>query len=231
MTKSRNLITPRRIWTDAETATLRSLYPDQPTGTIAAMLGIDLVQVYRKASTLRLRKNAQFLATDKSGRIFKGGTLGQLTQFSAGQTPWNAGTHYVAGGRSAETRFKKGQRRGAASHNWVPVGSYRINGEGILDQKVTDLGQGPRDWEAVHRLVWKAANGPVPAGHVVVFKPGRKTTVLEHITPDAVECITRRTLMQRNTLWSKNPELARLYQLKGAISRQVNRINQESATA
>lgn len=230
MSKSRNLIVPRRTWTDAETATLRGLYPDQPTRTIAAMLGIDLALVYSKASRLGLRKSAQFLASDKSGRIFKGGTLGQLTQFVPGQKPWNAGTHYVAGGRSADTRFKPGQMSGAASRNWVPVGTYRVNPYGVLEQKVTDLGRGPRDWEAVARLVWQATNGPIPAGHVVVFKPGRKTTVLEHITTDAVECITRRALMQRNTIWRKNPELARLYQLKGAITRQVNRI-QESATA
>lgn len=230
MTQSRYLIAPRHTWTDAETATLCSLYPDQPTSTIAAMLGVDLVLVYRKASRLGLRKSTKFLATDKSGRIFKGGTLGQITQFAPGQKPWNTGTHYVAGGRSAETRFKKGQMAGQAQRRWVPVGSYRTNADGILDQKISDEGLGPRDWEAVHRLVWKAANGPIPAGHVVVFKAGRKTTVLAHITPDAVECITRRALMQRNTIWHQLPELARLYQLKGAITRQVNRINQQSAS-
>jgi hypothetical protein len=230
MTQSRNVNAPRRTWTGAELATLRSLYPDQPTRTIAALLGIDLALVYRKASTLGLHKSAQFLATDKSGRILKGGALSQLTQFAPGQKPWNAGTHYVAGGRSVETRFKKGQMAGQAQKRWVPVGSYRINGEGILDQKITDWGQGPRDWCGVHRLVWIAANGPIPAGHVVVFKPGRKTTALEQITIDAVECITRRALMQRNSIWSQSPELGRLYQIKGAISRQVNRISQQSAS-
>lgn len=65
----------RHSWTTAETATLRSLYPDQPTRTIAAMLGIDLALVYSKASRLGLRKSAQFLATDKNWAAFSRAVL------------------------------------------------------------------------------------------------------------------------------------------------------------
>jgi len=222
--------TRKQTWTDAERATLHAQYPHIRTADIASALGISVQLVYSMAMRLGLRKSEAFASSDKSGRIFKGGKLGQLTQFATGQVPWNFGKNYEAGGRSIETRFKKGQRSSAAQALWVPVGTYRINSKGILDQKITDLGRGPRDWEAMHRLVWKAANGPIPSGHVVAFKPGRKTAVLKDITLDAVECITRRELMWRNSVWQKNPDIAHLYHLKSAINRQVNRIKKETSS-
>jgi hypothetical protein len=84
-------------------------------------------------------------------------------------------------------------------------------------------------WHPVHRLVWEAAHGPVPKGSICVFKPGRRTTVLEEITLDRIEIITRAQNAARNHPRARSPELARLVQLKGAITRQVNRITREAA--
>ena len=76
-------------------------------------------------------------------------------------------------------------------------------------------------------LVWMAAHGPVPAGHLVVFRPGCRTTVLADITLDKVECISMAEHARRNHPRSRSPELAKLVQLKGAITRQVNLIAQQ----
>lgn len=75
---------PRHIWSTQETATLLAMYPTTRTADIAALLGIDLDLVYRRATSLRIRKDPEFFARDKSGRIFKGGKLGQATQFTPG---------------------------------------------------------------------------------------------------------------------------------------------------
>lgn len=149
-------------------------------------------------------------------------------QFKPGHTPWNKGTHYTAGGRSADTRFKKGEMRGAAQHNYVPIGSLRITADGMLERKMSDDPDlyPARRWVGVHRLVWQAAYGPIPEGHIVVFKPGQATTTEAEITPDRLECITRQENIRRNSLHTRMPkDMARLYQIKGAITRQVNRIN------
>lgn len=230
MTRSRHINAPKRTWSAAELALLQAQYASTRTVDIAAALGIKIELVYRKASSLRLRKSVEFAASDKSGRLLKGGKLGQITQFVPGQKPWNKGTHYVAGGRSAETRFKPG-RKPEESLNYVPIGSVRISKDGYLERKVSDDQSlyPARRWKFVHRLVWEAAHGPIPPGHVIVFKPGRKSVELACITPDALECISRRELVRRNSIWSNGKDLGKLYQLKGAIARQVNRITSERA--
>jgi hypothetical protein len=146
-----------------------------------------------------------------------------------GSVPWNKGTHFVAGGRSAETRFKPG-RPAHESRNYVPIGSLRVSNDGYLERKVTDdPGIYPaRRWVPVARLVWEAANGPIPAGHIVVYRQGMKTAIEADVTVERLECISRAENARRNHPASRDPELARLVQLKGAITRQVNRITREA---
>ncbi|OGB26225.1 MAG: hypothetical protein A3I66_00815 [Burkholderiales bacterium RIFCSPLOWO2_02_FULL_57_36] len=217
---------PRRKWTPLEEALLVDLYPDVPCFDIAALLERSYSSVYQAADRLNLAKSEAFWASERSGRIQRGKQLPAMkaSQFKPGGEPWNKGAHYTAGGRSAETRFKKGFR----PHTWQPIGTYRISGDGALERKVTDLpGANHVRWHPVSRLVWVAANGPVPDGFMVVFKPGCKTKVLAEITPDKLECITRAENARRNHPNSSNPELGKLIQLKGAITRQVNRISRE----
>lgn len=230
MTKSRNINAPRRHWTTAELAQLQAQYPHQVTRDIAAQMGIEQHLVYAQANRMGLRKSDAFAASDKSGRILKGGRLSQMTQFVPGQKPWNKGTHYVPGGRSAETRFKPG-RKPEESLNYVPIGTLRISADGALERKVTDdpALYPARRWVPVARLAWEAAHGPIPPGHVIAFKPGRKSVEVACITPDALECLSRRELVRRNSIWSNGKDLGKLYQLKGAIARQANRITSERA--
>ena len=233
MTKSRGIHRKHTVWTDADVELLRSLYPDMKTADIAARLGRELQVVYRKASVLGLKKSAAFMASEKSGRMERGKQDPRMiaSRFQPGLTPWNKGSNYVAGGRSAETRFKPG-RKPEENNNYRPIGSLRITEDGWLERKVTDDRSvyPARRWVALHRLVWEAAHGPIPKGHIIVFKPGMKTAVAEMVTADKLECITRAENAHRNSMWRKDPELARLYQLKGAISRQVNKISKEQRT-
>jgi hypothetical protein len=220
MTKSKNVLPPRKVWTEQELNYLRIHYPDQTASTIALQLGTNAAIVHAKAKRLNLTKSPAFWASDKAGRIQRGHQNPNMmsTQFKPGHSSWNKGMAGLQIG-GVETRFKPGQR----SHTWVPVGSFRINGDGYLDQKITDIGLPHKHWEAVHRLVWKRAHGPIAKNHVITFKPGRKTTTLELITLDAIECISRKELVQRNHPASHSPELFKLVQLRGAITRGINR--------
>ena len=210
-------------WTPEQLDTLRRLYAMTPTIQIAEQIGRPLRATYQKAKDLGLRKAPEYYAAHQAGRT--DGERGRATRFAKGQTPWNKGQHYDAGGRSVDTRFKPGTR----SHTWKPVGTYRINTDGYLDRKVTDDALPHKRWVAVHRLVWIAANGPIPRGHVVVFRPGRRTTNVDEITPDALECISRKTLIERNTVHRHGPEIARLVQLRGAVNRQIRKHERNEA--
>jgi len=231
MTKSRGINRPKHIWTEAERETLRQLYPDMRAEDVAQSMGMRASQIYRMAANLGLEKSEAFKASDKSGRVARGRQLPSMiaSRFQPGVVPWNKGTQYQAGGRSAETQFKPG-RTPQESRNYKPIGTLRVTCDGWLERKVTDdRGVVPaRRWVALHRIVWERDCGPIPRGHIVVFKPGMKTAIEDQVTVDRLECITRAENAHRNSIWRKDPELARLYQLKGAITRQVNRIKEES---
>ena len=96
------------------------------------------------------------------------------TSFKAGQIPWNKGIHFESGGRSHETRFKKGVMSGKAAINYVPIGTLRISKDGYLKRKMTDdhTLKPKMRWAPVHQIVWQKAHGPIPTGHIVVYRKG-----------------------------------------------------------
>lgn len=220
-------------WQPSELTLLHEIYPHLHTADVAALLQCTVSRINNAAYKAGLRKSADYLASDTSMRIQRGKQHPNMIahRFKPGHRTWNTGMRGWSAPGTEATRFKPGMLQGNAAKRWVPVGTLRVNGDGYLDRKITDQHRGPRDWEAVHRLVWTAANGPVPPGHVVTFLPGKKTTVLELITLDILECINRAELARRNHPRNKSPELAKLVQLKGAITRQVNRITREAAQA
>jgi hypothetical protein len=233
VTASRGILAPRRYWHASEIALLASMYPECHTADIAAWLGRGVGPVYQAAAARGLRKSAAYLASDSAARIQRGKQHPSMiaSRFQPGQAAWNKGVPGATGlhPNCRRTQFKKGQMTGAARANYVPVGSLRICADGYLERKVTDDHPVPaRRWVAVHRLVWEAERGPIPKGHIVCFLPGKKTTVLEEVTADRLACITRAENARRNHPASRSPELAKLVQLKGAITRQVNRIAREA---
>lgn len=225
----------RRFWSPEEDALLRQLYPDLSASECARRLGRSVSSVYNQAKRVGLSKSAAFWASDKSGRVQRGrqDPRMQASRFKAGQTPWNKGKPGSTGHHpnTQAHQFKPG-RRAEEARNYLPIGSERLNHDGVLERKMSDdLSVYPaKRWTPVHRLIWEAAHGPVPRGSVVVFKPGQRAVVADQITLDRLECITRRELIRRNSV-HRRPELAGIYQLKGAITRQINRINREAEAA
>lgn len=209
----------RRKWTQAEQDAVAKFYSTTPTKVIAAAVGRSESSVYQLAQRLGLKKSAAYLSSPEAGRF--DGTRGEACRFPKGHEPWNKGASFEPGGRSVETRFKPGSR----PHTWQPVGSYRVTKDGTLQRKIGDApGNTSKRWRGVHELVWVEQNGPVPAGHIVVFKPGMRTADADLITADKVECISFAENMRRNTLHRYPKEIAHAIQMRGALNRRIRNV-------
>lgn len=208
-------------WPEATLAALRLRYPHEPTAALAAELGMTLRACYQTARRLGLKKTEAYLNGPHACRLRRDDNPGMGTRFQPGHIPVNKGVKgWQAGGRACETQFKRGQ----APHNTRPVGSYRIDKQGTLQQKVgTAKGSNSKRWRGVHELVWIAAHGPVPPRHIVVFKPGLRTAERDEITLDRVECISLAENMRRNSYHNYPKPVAELIQLRGALMRKIHR--------
>ncbi|MCW8918928.1 MAG: HNH endonuclease [Gammaproteobacteria bacterium] len=199
-------------WTLDEDRRLAELYQDHSAGQIGRLFGRSRSSIKNRVNQLGLQKTPEMREKFRRDGCFK-----------KGATPWNKGKHFDPGGRSAETRFKP-LKHPSQARNYKPIGSLRITKDGYLERKVTDDHPVPaRRWLAVHRLAWEEANGPLPDGHIVRFKRGMKTILIEEITLDRLECISRRENMQRNTVHNYPAPIPQLIQLKGALQRQINK--------
>ena len=192
-------------WSDSDRELLAQLYPDDDNVTLGRIFGRSESSILNAAKTYGLRKSAAYMATGPGC-------------FKQGNQAWNKGKKGLdIGGK--HTRFKKGQK----PQTWQPIGHERVC-DGYLQRKVTDTGNTPRDYRPVHHLVWEEHTGePVPEGHALVFRDGNR----RNFDPANLELITRAELMRRNSYHTNlPPELAQIVQLRGALTRRINRRSQ-----
>ena len=83
----------RAIWQDYQVALLKEYYPHETAAQVAVLTDKNLLQVYRKAAQLGLKKSEEFKNSQKSGRVLKGkmSEAMKATQFKPGQVSWNKG--------------------------------------------------------------------------------------------------------------------------------------------
>lgn len=223
----------RAIWKDIEVALLKEYYPHETAAQVAVLTDKNLLQVYRKAKQLGLKKSEEFKNSQRSGRVLKGqlSEAMKATQFKPGQVSWNKGRKGLPA-VSPQTTFKKGIK----PINTQPVGSYRIvtdsgNGRKTLQLKVNDLpGRSSVRWKPYHRLVWEQANGPIPEKMIIRFKVQPPPLDPDQITIDILEMVSLADNRRMNSLWQVMPkELALVAQLRGALNRKINSTRKNNA--
>jgi hypothetical protein len=70
-----------------------------------------------------------------------------------------------------------------------PVGTERID-EGYAEVKIAR----PNVWKLKHHIIWEAAHGPVPKGHVIMFADGNK----RNFDQDNLLLVSRKELATMN---------------------------------
>ena len=208
MTKSRGINRPKARWMPEQDEILHARYPHELTENLTGVLDKTVLQIYSRAVKFKLKKTAEFLASRLSGRL--DGIKGSDTRFQKGHTTWNKDMKGLMVGGEA-TQFKPGQM----PHNHLPVGTVVRDTEGYMKIKVAE----PKQWEYLHTKTWREAHGPIPKGRALVFKDSNR----ENCALDNLELITRAELMRRNSYHNYGKEIAQLVQLKGAITRQINK--------
>jgi hypothetical protein len=124
---------------------------------------------------------------------------GVITRFPSGHEPFNKGKPRTWTG-GEETRFKAGN----IPHNYVSVGSERVNADGYVDIKIED----PNKWRGKHLVVWEQHHGrKVPKGHVVIFGDRDR----RNFDPDNLALVYRAQLavMNQRQLIQNNADLTR----------------------
>ena len=203
---------------------MRRLYADTQTDIIAGMMHERSRHfVHSVAASLGIRKSAEFLRQEGIRKAAHLSTLAGNGRFRNGIVPWNKGQKFDAGGRSVDTRFKRGNK----PPNYSVIGAERVSKEGYLQRKVTSTGYTPRDWVPVHHVVWMEAGlGKIPPGHVLVFRDGNK----RNFALDNLELITKTENMRRNSIHRYGPMSSIINQLRGAIMRQINKAESNEQT-
>ena len=147
---------------------------------------------------------------------------GLTGHFPKGHVPVNKGKKMSKElyDKAKATMFKSGHKPA----NTRPVGTIEKRSDTYWWKKIgEDKVPARRNWKQIHRILWEEANGPVPEGHVIIFKDGNT----DNLDLDNLMMVTmqERLLMARHGLFVKDyPELTE----SGAIlAKLMNIINQK----
>lgn len=205
----------KKPWTKAERKELRKRFPNEPSKAIAESMGRSASSIHNHAFLMGLKKSRAYM---ESPAPHQGGKTPAAiqNQFRPGHKAWNKGLKgWMSGGRSASTRFKKGQK---PSHT-QPIGSIKIDTEGYSRTKVSSSRKRTLRWKLTHVLLWEKHRGKVPRGKIVVFKNRSRAD----IRLGNLEVITLRENMERNSVQNYPTPIRKLIQLSGVLSRAINK--------
>ena len=112
------------------------------------------------------KEQSQIVALIKNNKM----NSGRTGYFEKGAPSWAAGKKGLGILKANSGSFQKGR----VPHNWVPVCSERINGDGYHDVKMAE----PNVWVCKHRLLWEEHNGPIPENHLIRFVDDDKANIV-----------------------------------------------------
>lgn len=192
---------PKQKLGEEQIAEFKRLYPNTPNKDLAAMFGLCVDYVGKKAFELGVKKDKEYLR-----KIQKRPNSGQ---FKKGHATHNKGKKGVFfGGISGQ--FKAGQE----PHNTLNIGDEREDKDGYIWVK-TGTGKTKYErWKPKHHVVFGEL---VPKGMIVIFKDGNK----RNFDKSNLELISRSENMKRNTIYRYPVELISLIRTTKKLQRKI----------
>lgn len=158
---------------------MRHRYTDEQKAFLCegfkTMKASDLTAAFNQ--TFGTRQSVTAIRSWLKGNGVRSGRPGRM--FTTGHRPWNKGIRDGTGPR------KSSFRKGHEPWNRNDIGHERYNGDkGCVTVKVKEDGR--ETYRPKHHVVWERHNGPVPKGHVLVFRDGDRT----NCAIDNLECLS-----------------------------------------
>ena len=159
-------------WTEKESRVLRSRWANTSAENLAKEFHLTKPQVYLQAHKLGLQKDPEYIR--ETGRVSARTPNSIAARFKKGHPTWNKGMKGLYTPGSEKGWFKKGH----LPQTTAPEGDGAIR---IRIDKCLRTGRrrhykwiriSKAKWRTLHVVMWERENGPVPPGHIVVFKNG-----------------------------------------------------------
>jgi len=202
----------KATWSKKEVEIIKNLYPDTPNDEILKQLdNKSREQLYKKASNLGVNKTDEFMLAQNKKLAENLQESGKSYRFEKGHVPASKGKKQEefmspeAIERTKATRFKKGRK----PHNTKWDGAVTIR-EDSNGHNYMWIRHGENDWEMYNRHVYRKKIGPIPDGHIVVFKNGDTLDP----RPENLEAITRQEHRDRNVDYEKSSQSLKEYYAK-----------------
>ena len=201
---------------------LKRDFPTTLSADLAKRYGCSIHTIHGVQNRFRLKKDKEFIR-QISKQNFTDNHPARKFWIKKGNVPVNKGkrqSEYMTAEaieRTKATRFKKGQIPATAA----PVGFERLTKDGYILIKVPEH----RKLVLKHRYVWEKTHGKIPKGCNIQFKDKNPL----NCTIDNLYMISRSNqLKEENSFYALYPEdIRKLIHLKGALSRQINKIEKQ----
>jgi len=189
-------------------------YSNEPTDLIAKDLNVNIRYVYNVAHRLGLKKSKEYKDKYQPGyqNLL---SYGYMTRFKEGHTPHNKGVPMRSDvyEKVKKTMYKKGNK----PHNTKPVGTISLradhNGKQYQYIKIADC-----HWELYHRYIYEQHHGPIPEGHIVIFKDKNEN----NLNIENLSCISKEDNMNINTIHNYPAPIKNILRLYQKLKRKIN---------
>jgi len=216
----------RKLWTNEEIKKVGELYPDMECADIAKIMGCRLDQIYYIAYKNRFEKSLAYRQAMAAKKNFK--IAGKKYVFAKGHTPINKGRKmedYVPPeslARIQSSQFKKGKR----NFNELEDGAITIR-EDKTKRPYKFIRIAKAKWKSYQVHVWEQAHGPIPPGHVIIFK--NYDTLNCELSN--LEMITKSENMLRNSIHNYPEDIKEAIYTLRKLKKKINGKEQNSRPA